>query len=169
MKLHDSSNDEDQSEYGVTDIGNLQPLSPTDQDSSGEDDVSKDVFRLTNYLHQLIRPESDEEPDDDAAVYLMHQLARCLDYIGKTSDVLNHALSSQNLEVRLAAANVLAKLKGIDASTFLPVLAQAATSPDVNCRRQVADAIGDVGSEAAPLLSVGAQTIPVIGASNDTS
>jgi hypothetical protein len=154
LSINDNMNDED-TEYGVAEIGSLLPFSPTDRNGPSGGDVSKQVFGLTSNLGQLFGSDWDGELDAEsasAAVYVMQELSRCLDYIGNVSAELFQALSSKELDVRINAANVLSKLKGVDVRPLLPVLTQAVSSDDVMCRRIVAETIGHVGPDASSLL-----------------
>lgn len=147
----------EESEYGVTDIGNILPFSPADRNGPSGGDVSKQVFGLTSNLGQLFGSDWNGELDPEsasAAVYVMQELSRCLDYIGNVSAELVQALSSKELDVRINAAHVLAKLKGVDVTPLLPVLTQAVSSDDVVCRRIAAETIGHVGPDASQLLAI---------------
>ena len=149
--------DGETSEYGVTDIGDILPLSPADHGGPSGGDISKEVLHLANNLGRIFNADWDGVLDEESAgtaIDLMQELSRSLDYIRSASDTLTRALSSKELEVRLNAANVLAKLKGIDVSPLVPVMDEAASSDDVITRRIGAETIGHVGAAASSRLSV---------------
>lgn len=157
MNTSDNMTDDKASEYGVTDIANVLPFSAADRNGPSGGEVSKNVFGLTSNLGQLFGADWDGELDAEsasAAVYVTQELSRCLDYIGNVSAELTKALSSTELNVRVNAANVLAKLKGVDVTPLLAVLTQAVSSDDVVCRRIAAETIGHVGSDASPMLVI---------------
>ena len=155
MSINDNMNN-DAMEYGVTDIANIVPFSPTDRTGPSGSDVSKEVFGLTSSLGQLFGADWDGELDNESAstaVHVMQELGRCLDYVGSVSAVLIQALSSKELDVRINAANILAKLKGLDVGSLLPVLTQAVFSDDVTFRRIAAETIGHIGPAVSSLLA----------------
>lgn len=157
MNTNDNMDNEESAEYGVTVIGDILPLSPSDHGGPSGGDISKEVLHLANDLGRIFHADWDGVLGDEAAgtaVDLMQELSRSLDYIRSASDTLTRALSSKELEVRVSAANVLAKLKGIDVSPLVPVLAEAVSSDDVITRRIVAETIGHVGAAASSRLPV---------------
>lgn len=156
LSINDNMNSEGPV-YGETDMANILPFSPADRNGPSGGDVSKNVFGLTRNLGQLFGADWDGELDAEsagAAIYVMQELSRCLDYVGHLTSVLNNALSTDKPDVQIRAANVLAKLKGVDVRPLIPVLTHAVSSDDVVCRRIAAETIGHVGPDASQLLTI---------------
>jgi len=120
-------------------------------------EIAKAVFDTTNELGRLLHDRSIDDLNDEefaTAITIIRSLGTCQDWIASTSSILSKIISSKEPTARIAAANLLAKLKNEDEQPLISVVSSAAISDDLFCRRLAAETMGYLEAEGGAMLPI---------------